>query len=171
MAELIRGGSSQTLGNLVTTLSLMKNQSLSYNRDNQEDKEPLFKSINFIKDALEIMSEMIKGMSFNIKKMLKDLDLSEVGATDFAEYLVLKGVPFREAHEITGKTVKEAERKNLFIRDFSLSELKKVHPKIEKDIYKFIDPKRAIHAKNSLGGTSPKKVKAAIIAAKKTVSS
>ena len=72
MAELIRGGSSQTLGNLVTTLSLMKNQSLSYNRDNQEDKEPLFKSINFIKDALEIMSEMIKGMSFNIKKMLQD---------------------------------------------------------------------------------------------------
>ncbi len=170
MAELIRGGSSQTLGNLVTTLSLMKNQSLSYNRDNQEDKEPLFKSINFIKDALEIMSEMIKGMSFNIKKMLQDLDLSEVGATDFAEYLVLKGVPFREAHEITGKTVKEAERKNLFVREFSLSELKKIHPKIEKDIYKFIDPRRAIHSKNSLGGTSPKKVKAAIIAAKKTVS-
>ena len=171
MAELIRGGSSQTLGNLVTTLSLMKNQSLSYNRDNQEDKEPLFKSINFIKDALEIMSEMIKGMSFNIIKMLQDLDLSEIGATDFAEYLVLKGVPFREAHEITGKTVKEAERKNIFIREFNLSELKKIHPKIEKDIYKFIDPKRAIHAKNSLGGTSPKKVKAAIIAAKKTVSS
>ena len=170
MAELIRGGSSQTLGNLVTTLSLMKNQSLSYNRDNQEDKEPLFKSINFIKDALEIMSEMIKGMSFNIKKMLQDLDLSEVGATDFAEYLVLKGVPFREAHEITGKTVKEAERKNIYIREFSLSDLKKIHPKIEKDIYKFIDPKRAIHAKNSLGGTSPKKVKAAIIEAKKTVS-
>ena len=71
---------------------------------------------------------------------------------------------------MTGKTVKEAERRNIFIREFSLSELKKIHPKIEKDIYKFIDPKRAIHAKDSLGGTSPKRVKAAINAAKKTVS-
>ena len=118
MAELVRGGSSKTIGNLVSLLSLIKNQPLSYNRDNQEDKGPLFDSIDYALGSLDITAAMVAGAEFNRDSMLTDVYDGHICATDLAEYLVMKGIPFRDAHAISGKAVQLAESK-----DFLLSEL------------------------------------------------
>ena len=108
MAELVRGGSSKTIGNLVSLLSLIKNQPLSYNRDNQEDKGPLFDSIEYALGSLDITAAMIAGAEFNRDSMLTDVYDGHICATDLAEYLVMKGIPFRDAHAISGKAVQLA---------------------------------------------------------------
>ena len=102
MAELVRGGSSKTIGNLVSLLSLIKNQPLSYNRDNQEDKGPLFDSIEYALGSLDITAAMVAGAEFNRDSMLTDVYDGHICATDLAEYLVMKGIPFRDAHAISG---------------------------------------------------------------------
>ena len=166
MAELVRGGAAKTIGNLVSLLSLLKNQPLAYNRDNQEDKAPLFASIDYVLSAIDITSAMVAGAKFNIDEMLNDVFDGHICATDFAEYLVLKGLPFREAHAITGKAVKLAEKKDALLAELSLTELKKLSKKIEKDVYKYLDPMTSISAKTSVGGTAPSQVKKQIIKAK-----
>ena len=166
MAELVRGGAAKTIGNLVSLLSLLKNQPLAYNRDNQEDKAPLFASIDYISSAIDITSAMVAGAKFNIDEMLNDVFDGHICATDFAEYLVLKGLPFREAHAITGKAVQLAEKKDALLAELSLTELKKLSKKIEKDVYKYLDPMTSISAKTSVGGTAPSQVKKQIIRAK-----
>ena len=166
MAELVRGGAAKTIGNLVSLLSLLKNQPLAYNRDNQEDKAPLFASIDYVLSAIDITSAMVAGAKFNIDEMLNDVFDGHICATDFAEYLVLKGLPFREAHTITGKAVQLAEKKDALLAELSLTELKKLSKKIEKDVYKYLDPMTSISAKTSVGGTAPSQVKKQIIKAK-----
>ena len=166
MAELVRGGAAKTIGNLVSLLSLLKNQPLAYNRDNQEDKAPLFASIDYVLSAIDITSAMVAGAKFNIDEMLNDVFDGHICATDFAEYLVLKGLPFREAHAITGKAVQLAEKKDALLAELSLTELKKLSKKIEKDVYKYLDPMTSISAKTSVGGTAPSQVKKQIIRAK-----
>ena len=166
MAELVRGGAAKTIGNLVALLSLLKNQPLAYNRDNQEDKAPLFASIDYVLNAIDITSAMVAGAQFNIDEMLNDVFDGHICATDFAEYLVLKGLPFREAHNITGKAVQLAEKKDALLIELSLIELKKLSKKIEKDVYKYLDPMASISAKTSIGGTAPSQVKKQIIKAK-----
>ena len=166
MAELVRGGAAKTIGNLVSLLSLLKNQPLAYNRDNQEDKAPLFASIDYVLSAIDITSAMVAGAKFNIDEMLNDVFDGHICATDFAEYLVLKGLPFREAHAITGKAVQLAEKKDALLAELSLTELKKLSKKIEKDVYKYLDPMTSISAKTSVGGTAPSQVKKQIIKAK-----
>ena len=166
MAELVRGGAAKTIGNLVSLLSLLKNQPLAYNRDNQEDKAPLFASIDYVSSAIDITSAMVAGAKFNIDEMLNDVFDGHICATDFAEYLVLKGLPFREAHAITGKAVQLAEKKDALLAELSLTELKKLSKKIEKDVYKYLDPMTSISAKTSVGGTAPSQVKKQIIKAK-----
>ncbi len=166
MAELVRGGAAKTIGNLVSLLSLLKNQPLAYNRDNQEDKAPLFASIDYVLNAIDITSAMVAGAKFNIDEMLNDVFDGHICATDFAEYLVLKGLPFREAHAITGKAVQLAEKKDALLIELPLTELKKLSKKIEKDVYKFLDPMASISAKTSIGGTAPSQVKKQIIKAK-----
>ena len=166
MAELVRGGAAKTIGNLVSLLSLLKNQPLAYNRDNQEDKAPLFSSIDYVLSAIDITSAMVAGAKFNIDEMLNDVFDGHICATDFAEYLVLKGLPFREAHAITGKAVQLAEKKDALLAELSLTELKKLSKKIEKDVYKYLDPMTSISAKTSVGGTAPSQVKKQIIKAK-----
>ena len=166
MAELVRGGAAKTIGNLVSLLSLLKNQPLAYNRDNQEDKAPLFVSIDYVLSAIDITSAMVAGAKFNIDEMLNDVFDGHICATDFAEYLVLKGLPFREAHAITGKAVQLAEKKDALLAELSLTELKKLSKKIEKDVYKYLDPMTSISAKTSVGGTAPSQVKKQIIKAK-----
>ena len=113
MAELVRGGSSKTIGNLVSLLSLIKNQPLSYNRDNQEDKGPLFDSIEYALGSLDITAAMVAGAEFNRDSMLTDVYDGHICATDLAEYLVMKGIPFRDAHAISGKAGQLAESKDL----------------------------------------------------------
>ncbi|MFL2780337.1 MAG: argininosuccinate lyase [Gammaproteobacteria bacterium] len=166
MAELVRGGAAKTIGNLVSLLSLLKNQPLAYNRDNQEDKAPLFASIDYVLSAIDITSAMVAGAKFKIDEMLNDVFDGHICATDFAEYLVLKGLPFREAHAITGKAVQLAEKKDALLIELPLTELKKLSEKIEKDVYKFLDPMASISAKTSIGGTAPSQVKKQIIKAK-----
>jgi argininosuccinate lyase len=166
MAELVRGGSAKTIGNLMTLLSLMKNQPLAYNRDNQEDKEPIINSIEFANEALSIMNEMIKGVSFNNDQMLADVYDDFLTATDLAEYLVIKGVPFREAHEITGSAVKYAEENYLLLFEMSLDEFKKISNKISRDVFDYIDPNDSVQAKTSIGGTALQQIKKEIKRAK-----
>ena len=166
MAELVRGGSSKTIGNLVSLLSLIKNQPLSYNRDNQEDKGPLFDSIDYALGSLDITAAMVAGAEFNRDSMLTDVYDGHICATDLAEYLVMKGIPFRDAHAISGKAVQLAESKDFLLSELSLKELKKLNALIEKDVFKHLDPLKSISSKNSIGGTAPSQVSKQIIQAK-----
>ena len=166
MAELVRGGSSKTIGNLVSLLSLIKNQPLSYNRDNQEDKGPLFDSIEYALGSLDITAAMIAGAEFNRDSMLTDVYDGHICATDLAEYLVIKGIPFRDAHAISGKAVQLAESKDFLLSELSLKELKKLNALIEKDVFKHLDPLKSISSKNSIGGTAPSQVSKQITQAK-----
>ena len=166
MAELVRGGSSKTIGNLVSLLSLIKNQPLSYNRDNQEDKGPLFDSIEYALRSLDITAAMIAGAEFNRDSMLTDVYDGHICATDLAEYLVMKGIPFRDAHAISGKAVQLAESKDFLLSELSLKELKKLNALIEKDVFKHLDPLKSISSKNSIGGTAPSQVLKQITQAK-----
>ena len=109
---------------------------------------------------------MVAGAQFNIDEMLNDVFDGHICATDFAEYLVLKGLPFREAHNITGKAVQLAEKKDALLIELPLIELKKLSKKIEQDVYKYLDPMASISAKTSIGGTVPSHVKKHIIKAK-----
>ena len=166
MAELVRGGSSKTIGNLVSLLSLIKNQPLSYNRDNQEDKGPLFDSIEYALGSLDITAAMIAGAEFNRDSMLTDVYDGHICATDLAEYLVMKGIPFRDAHAISGKAVQLAESKDFLLSELSLKELKKLNALIVKDVFKHLDPLKSISSKNSIGGTAPSQVLKQITQAK-----
>ena len=166
MAELVRGGSSKTIGNLVSLLSLIKNQPLSYNRDNQEDKGPLFDSIDYALGSLDITAAMVAGAEFNRDSMLTDVYDGHICATDLAEYLVMKGIPFRDAHAISGKAVQLAESKDFLLSELSLKELKKLNALIVKDVFKHLDPLKSISSKNSIGGTAPSQVSKQIIQAK-----
>lgn len=166
MAELVRGGSSKTIGNLVSLLSLIKNQPLSYNRDSQEDKGPLFDSIEYALGSLDITAAMIAGAEFNRDSMLTDVYDGHICATDLAEYLVMKGIPFRDAHAISGKAVQLAESKDFLLSELSLKELKKLNTLIEKDVFKHLDPLKSISSKNSIGGTAPSQVLKQITQAK-----
>ena len=166
MAELVRGGSSKTIGNLVSLLSLIKNQPLSYNRDNQEDKGPLFDSIDYALGSLDITAAMVAGAEFNRDSMLTDVYDGHICATDLAEYLVMKGIPFRDAHAISGKAVQLAESKDFLLSELSLKELKELNALIEKDVFKHLDPLKSISSKSSIGGTAPSQVSKQIIQAK-----
>ena len=166
MAELVRGGSSKTIGNLVSLLSLIKNQPLSYNRDNEEDKGPLFDSIDYALGSLDITAAMVAGAEFNRDSMLTDVYDGHICATDLAEYLVMKGIPFRDAHAISGKAVQLAESKDFLLSELSLKELKKLNTLIEKDVFKHLDPLKSISSKSGIGGTAPSQVSKQIIQAK-----
>ena len=125
MAELIRGGASKTIANLMGLLSLMKNLPLTYNRDLQDDKQYIFSSIDFTKDSLKLLSLIIDGMQPNIEKMKSDCFTGQITATDLADYLVEKGIAFRKAHEIVGKIVAHAEKKKVQIFELEISDLRK----------------------------------------------
>ena len=161
-AELIRGKSGRVFGNLVSLLTLMKGLPLAYNKDLQEDKEPLFDSADTIKVCLKIFTDMMKSAKFTV---LSDEELEASGfltATDMADYLVLKGVPFREAHEITGKTVAYCLDKKKTLGNLSLSELRKISKRFEKDVTEHIALKNSVDRKNVYGGTAKKQVKVQI---------
>ncbi len=162
-AELIRGKSGRVFGNLVALLTLMKGLPLAYNKDMQEDKEPLFDSADTIKGCLKIFTAMIKSSKFKVLS-LEELETSGfLTATDMADYLVLKGVPFREAHEITGKTVAYCLDEKKTLGDLSLVELRKISKRFENDVTEYISLKNSIDRKNIYGGTAKKQVKTQIL--------
>ena len=162
-AELIRGKSGRVFGNLVALLTLMKGLPLAYNKDMQEDKEPLFDSADTIKTCLKIFTAMIKSSKF---KLLSSEELEASGfltATDMADYLVLKGVPFRDAHEITGKTVAYCLDQKITLGNLSLVELRKISKRFENDVTEHIALKNSVDRKNIYGGTAKKQVMAQIL--------
>lgn len=160
--ELVRGKTGRVYGDLMAVLTVMKGLPLAYNRDMQEDKEPVFDAVDTVKSSLYVLTEMIPKIKFNKKVMKEAAESGFLTATDLAEYIVEKGMPFREAHRVTGKIVKYCIEKDKAIKDLDLKELKKFSKLIGKDISHCLTIKNSIDKKKSFGGTSKENVLARI---------
>ena len=160
--ELARGKTGRVIGHLTALLVLMKGQPLAYNKDNQEDKEPIFDTADTLLHTLSIYSAMIKEIVPNISRMRTAAEEGFSTATDLADYLVTKGIPFRDAHEYVAQTVRYAEQKQCELSDLSLEELRGFSDKIEKDVYDYLTLEGSIARKNIIGGTAPDQVTLAI---------
>ena len=167
MSELTRGKTARVYGNLSALLTLMKGLPLSYNRDMQEDKEPLFDTVDTVKLCLQVNIEMLKTLQFKEEIMKKALEGGFVTATDVADYLARKGVPFRLAHEIVGKIVSYAERGGKELSDLKLSEFRRFSEEIDEDIFQVITFSGSVESRDSLGGTSTPNVRKQIASARR----
>ncbi|MEK7303103.1 MAG: argininosuccinate lyase [Pseudomonadota bacterium] len=164
--ELVRGKTGRINGHLVALLTLMKAQPLAYNKDNQEDKEPLFDTVDTLIDTLRIYADMLAGVHVNPEVMRSSALRGYATATDLADYLTKKGIPFRDAHEIVAKTVQYAEQKGSDLNEIELSELQKFSPQIESDIFAVLTLEGSMGSRKHIGGTAPEQVQAAIQKAK-----
>ena len=160
--ELTRGKAGRVYGNLMSILTIMKGLPLAYNRDMQEDKEPVFDTVDTVKACLDVLNKMMPGMKFKKKNIVSAMDAGFLTATDIADYLVNKGVPFREAHGITGSIVKYCIDKDKTLMDLDIKEFKKYSKKIGSDIFKHISLEASVAARKSFGGTAKKTVLARI---------
>ena len=158
MAELIRGKTGRLAGNLINLLTVMKGLPLAYNKDMQEDKLPVFDSADTVKDSLKIFALMLNSIDFKIKNMENACKHGFTNATDAADYLAQKGIPFRECHEIIGKLVLHCIDHNKSIEDLTIGELKAFSDQFEEDIYDEISISSCINRKISEGGTGFKAV-------------
>ena len=165
-AELIRGKTGRVYGNLINLLTMMKALPLAYNHDMQEDKEPLFDTVSTLETSLFLMSKMIETMKINKEKMEKSTKGDFSTATELADYLVKKGLTFREAHKLVGKIVLYCLENKKSLEDLTLSELKSFHKNFNEKALEILKPQSAINAKDSMGGTSLKRVKESIQKAK-----
>ena len=156
--EAARGKVGRVVGHLMGLLMLMKGQPLAYNKDNQEDKEPLFDTIATVKDTLRAFAEMVPGIQVRKEKMRAALQEGFATATDFADYLVRKGLPFRDAHEAVGCAVRLASEKNCQLHELSLEELKQFNSLIEEDVYASLTLEGSLKARDHIGGTAPNQV-------------
>ena len=159
VAELMRGKTGRIFGNLVALLTLMKGLPLAYNRDMQEDKLPVFDSVETLSACLTVLDEMMKEVKFNTVRMAETAGEGYSTATDIAEYLVRKGMPFREAHETAGRIVLACISRNIPLTGLSLKELRSFSAKISPDITPVLDPAESVRARRSFGGTAPSEVK------------
>jgi argininosuccinate lyase len=165
--ELARGKTGRVYGHLTALLTLMKGQPLAYNHDNQEDKEPLFDTVDTLIDTLRIFSEMIgTGVTVRAEAMRQALAQGFATATDLADYLVRKGLPFRDAHQLVGRAVCRAGELGVELSDLPLSELRSFSPMIDDDVYSILTIEGSLAARNHLGGTAPEQVRAAIARAR-----
>lgn len=169
MAELIRGKTGRVYGNLVGLLTVMKGTPLAYNKDMQEDKEGMFDTVKTVTGSLKIFAGMIATMEVRTEIMNKAVKQDFSNATELADYLAKKGVPFREAHEIVGKLVLTCIEKGIFLADLPLSEYKEASNLFEEDIYEALDPYTAVNRRNSAGGTGFAEVRKAIEKAKENI--
>ena len=167
--ELVRGKTGRVTGNLMSLLTLMKGQPLAYNKDNQEDKEPLFDSVDTIYNCLRIFADMVPTIEANKDNMYRSTLKGYTTATDLADYLVKKGLAFRDAHNVVGKAVSYGLKENKDLSEFNIEELKSFNSLIEKDVFDVISLEGSINARNHLGGTSPKQVSMAIKAGRKSI--
>ena len=167
MAELIRGKIGRVYGHLLGLLTVMKSLPLAYNKDLQEDKEGMFDTVETILNSLDVLAGMLSSMQVNQAKMQQSTENDFSNATELADYLAEKGLPFREAHEIVGKLVLDSIKHGKNIQDWDLEELQTYHPLIEEDIYIYLRPETAVQRRNSLGGTGFEQVKYQIEQAKK----
>jgi argininosuccinate lyase len=169
VAELIRGKTGRVNGHLVALLTLMKGQPLAYNRDNQEDKEPLFDVVDTLTACLAVFTEMLGGIKVQREAMAAAARQGHATATDLAEYLVKKGVPFREAHEAVAQAVRFAESRGSELAELKLSELQRFSSAISEDVYSTLTLEGSLKSRDHLGGTAPVRVKAAIAKARKSL--
>jgi len=170
--ELVRGKTGRVFGHLQAMLVIMKGLPLAYNKDLQEDKEGLFDSVNTVKDCLEAMTILLQeGLEFCPQRLAAAVATDFSNATDVADYLAAKGVPFREAYNLVGKVVKTSIAAGKLLKDLTLSEWQQLHPAFAEDIYAAISPHQVVSARNSYGGTGFSQVKKAILDARKQVSS
>lgn len=167
MAELIRGKTGRVYGHLLGLLTVMKSLPLAYNKDLQEDKEGMFDTVETILNSLDVLAGMLSSMQVNKAKMQQSTENDFSNATELADYLAEKGLPFREAHEIVGKLVLDSIKHGKNIQDWDLEELQAYHLLIEEDIYIYLRPETAVQRRNSLGGTGFEQVKYQIEQAKK----
>ena len=167
--ELIRAKTGRVNGHLVALLTLMKAQPLAYNRDNQEDKEPVFDTVDTLTASLRVFTEMLGGIKVNAEAMRKAALEGHATATDLADYLVKRGVPFREAHEAVSQAVRFAEGRGCGLADLKLPDLQQFSPLIGEDVFAVLTLEGALKARSHIGGTAPARVKAAIAKAKKTL--
>jgi len=161
--ELVRGKSGRTYGNLMSLLTLMKGQPLAYNKDNQEDKEPLFDSVDTLLGCLRAFADMIPAIIANEQVMRDAASRGFSTATDLADYLVRKGLAFRDAHEVVGLAVRHGVEQNCDLGDMSLHDLKQFSNIIEKDVFDVLTLEGSVNARNHVGGTAPAQVKEAVI--------
>ena len=157
--ELARGKTGRVVGHLMGLITLMKGQPLAYNKDNQEDKEPLFDTVDTLKDTLRIFAEMVGGITVRPEAMERAALRGYATATDLADYMVKKGLPFRDAHEAVAHAVKAAISHNVDLSELPLHVLQGFHPKIEKDVYDCLSLRGSLNARNILGGTAPAQVR------------
>ncbi|MBA4327058.1 MAG: argininosuccinate lyase [Polaromonas sp.] len=160
--ELARGKTGRVVGHLMGLITLMKGQPLAYNKDNQEDKEPLFDTVDTLKDTLRIFAEMVVGITVKPEAMERAALRGYATATDLADYMVKKGLPFRDAHEAVAHAVKAAISHAVDLSELPLSVLQQFNPKIEKDVYDVLSLRGSLNARNTLGGTAPAQVRAQI---------
>lgn len=160
--ELARGKTGRVVGHLVGLITLMKGQPLAYNKDNQEDKEPLFDTVDTLKDTLRIFAEMVEGITVQPEAMEQAARKGYATATDLADYLVKKGLPFRDAHEVVAHAVKAALSHKCDLTELPLAVLKGFHAAIDKDVYDAMSLRGSLNARNILGGTAPAQVHAQV---------
>jgi len=165
--ELVRGKTGRIYGHLMGLLTLMKGQPLAYNKDNQEDKEPLFDTADTLLITLEIYADMLRGISVNKPNMRQAALEGFATATDLADYLVKKGLPFRDAHEAVALAVKHAVKKGCDLADLTVQELQQFSQLITDDVYKALTLEGSVASRNHIGGTAPAQVKQAIVRARK----
>ena len=160
--ELVRGKTGRVNGHLIALLTLMKSQPLAYNKDNQEDKEPLFDTADTLVVTLEIYADMLRGITVDQAAMRLAAAEGFATATDLADYLVKKGLPFRDAHEAVARAVRHAEAQNCDLADLSLADLKTFSSLAEADIYEVLTLEGSLASRNHIGGTAPQQVREAL---------
>jgi argininosuccinate lyase len=160
--ELARGKTGRVAGDLVALLTVMKGQPLAYNKDNQEDKEPLFDAADTLRETLSVFAELIAGIRVNAAAMRKAAEEGFSTATDLADYLVRKGLAFRDAHEAAARAVRFAEGSRRGLEQLTLAELRRFSPGIGKDVYRILTLEGSVASRSHIGGTAPAQVRAAI---------
>src|SRR5688572_21034631 len=166
VAELMRGKTGRVYGALVGILTVMKGQPLTYNKDNQEDKEGLFDAADTLRDVFAILAEMLRGIEPQPDRMMAALAEGFATATDLADYLVRKGLPFRDAHEAVARAVRVAEQSGRDLGELSVAELRAFSPLVGEDVHAFLTPEGSVASRSHIGGTAPEAVRAAIQRAK-----
>jgi argininosuccinate lyase len=160
--ELIRGKTGRIFGHLMALLTLMKSQPLAYNKDNQEDKEPLFDTVDNIKGSLKVFADMIPAITCNSGAMRAAAMQGFATATDLADYLVRKGIPFRDAHEIVGESVAYCVARGCDLSELELGELQRFSMAIDEDVFSCLTLEGSVAARDHIGGTAPGQVRAAV---------
>ncbi len=160
--ELVRGKSGRVIGHLTGLIMLMKSQPLAYNKDNQEDKEPLFDTVDTVIDTLRIYADMMRGITVKPENMRAAVMQGFATATDLADYLVKKGLPFRDSHEVVALAVRHADTQKCDLSDLPLDVLRGFSDLIENDVYEVLTPEGSLNARNHIGGTAPAQVRAQV---------